>query len=51
MARINDFAEFLSSPVAAKKTKVLLGAKKAGAEKKTVVKKDDAKRVGTMVKE
>ena len=39
VARIDDFAELLSSPVAAKKTKVSVGAKKVGAEKKTVAKK------------
>ena len=38
VARIDDFAELLSSPVAAKKTKVSVGAKKVGAEKKTVTK-------------
>ena len=44
VARIDDFAELLSSPVAAKKTKVSVGAKKAGAEKKTVTKKAIAKK-------
>ena len=39
VARIDDLAELLSSPVVAKKTKVSVGAKKAGTEKKTVVKK------------
>ena len=39
VARIDDFAELLSSPVTAKKTKVSVGAKKAGAEEKTVAKK------------
>lgn len=39
VARIDDFAKLLSSPVAAKKTKVSVGAKKAGTEKKTVAKK------------
>ena len=43
VARIDDFAELLSSPVAAKKTKVSVGAKKAGAEKKTVAKKAEPK--------
>ena len=43
VARIDDFAELLSSPVTAKKTKVSVGAKKAGAEKKTVVKKTETK--------
>ena len=38
VARIDDFAELLSSPVAAKKTKVSVGAKKVGTEKKTVTK-------------
>ena len=43
VARIDDFAELLSSPVAAKKTKVSVGAKKAGAEKKTIAKKAEPK--------
>ena len=43
VARIDDLAELLSSPVAAKKTKVSVGAKKAGAEKKTVAKKAEPK--------
>ena len=43
VARIDDFAELLSSPVAAKKTKVAVGAKKVGAEKKTVAKKAEPK--------
>jgi len=57
VARIDDFAELLSSPVAAKKTKVSVGAKKAGAEKKTrtekktVAKKDAAKKSEPKVKE
>ena len=44
VARIDDFAELLSSTVVAKKTKVSVGAKKVGAEKKTVAKKTDAKK-------
>ena len=44
VARIDDFAELLSSPVAAKKTKVSVGANKVGAEKKTVTKKVTAKK-------
>ena len=44
VARIDDFAELLSSPVAAKKTKVSVGAKKVGEEKKTVAKKTDTKK-------
>ena len=51
VARIDDFAELLSSPVAAKKTKVSVGAKKVGAEKKTVAKKTDAKNVEPKAKE
>ena len=43
VARIDDFAELLSSPVVAKKTKVSVGAKNAGAEKKTVAKKAEPK--------
>ena len=43
VARIDDFAELLSSPVVAKKTKVSVGAKKAGAEKKTTAKKAEPK--------
>ena len=43
VARIDDLAELLSSPVAAKKTKVSVGAKKAGTEKKTVAKKAEPK--------
>ena len=43
VARIDDFAELLSSPVAAKKTKVSVGAKKAGTEKKTIAKKVETK--------
>ena len=42
VARIDDLAELLSSPVAAKKTKVSVGAKKAGA-KKTDAKKAEPK--------
>ena len=41
VARIDDFAELLSSPVAAKKTKVSVGAKKAGTEKKPAAKKTE----------
>ena len=44
VARIDEFAELLSNPVAAKKTKVSVGAKKAGAEKKTETKKTVAKK-------
>ena len=44
VARIDDLAELLSSPVVAKKTKVSVGAKKVGAEKKTAAKKTDAKK-------
>ena len=51
VARIDDFAELLSSPVAAKKTKVSVGAKKVGAEKKTVAKKTDAKKAEPKAKE
>ena len=51
VARIDDFAELLSSPVAAKKTKVSVGAKKVGAEKKTVTKKATAKKAEPKVKE
>ena len=50
VARIDDFAELLSSPVAAKKTKVSVGAKKAGGEKKTVAKKNDAKKAESKAK-
>ena len=41
VARIDDFAELLSSPVAAKKTKVSVGAKKVGTEKVTAAKKTE----------
>ena len=57
VARIDDFAELLSSPVDAKKTKVSVGAKIIGAEKKTgndkkaVAKKDAAKESEPKVKE
>ena len=51
VTRIDDFAELLSSPVAAKKTKVSVGAKKVGAEKKTVAKKNDAKKAEPKAKE
>ena len=51
VTRIDDFAELLSSPVAAKKTKVSVGAKKVGAEKKTVAKKIDAKKAESKAKE
>ena len=51
VARIDDFAELLSSPVAAKKTKVSVGAKKVGAEKKTVAKKTDTKKTEPKAKE
>lgn len=44
VARLDDFAELLSSPLAAKKTKVSVGAKKVGTEKKTVAKKTVAKK-------
>ena len=44
VARIDDLAELLSSPVTAKKTKVSVGAKKAGTEKKTVAKKAEPKK-------
>ena len=44
VARIDDFAELLSSPVAAKKTKVSVGAKKVGTEKKTAEKKAENKK-------
>ena len=44
VARIDDFAELLSSPVAAKKTKVSVGAKKVGAEKKAVTKIDETQK-------
>ncbi len=43
VARIDDFAELLSSPAQAKKTKASVGAKKVGAEKKTVAKKAEPK--------
>ena len=43
VARIDDFAELLSSPMAAKKTKVSVGAKKVGTEKKVIAKKADPK--------
>ena len=51
VARIDDFAELLSSPVAAKKTKVSVGAKKAGTEKKTVTKNTLTKKAEPKVKE
>jgi len=43
VARIDDFAELLSSPVAAKRTKVSVGAKKTGTEKKPAAKKTEPK--------
>ena len=51
VARIDDFAELLSSPVAAKKTKVSVGAKKVGAEKKAVTKKTADKKAEPKAKE
>ena len=45
VARIDDFAELLSSPVTALKTKAAVGAKKTGSEKKSVAKKADTKNV------
>ena len=51
VTRIDDFAELLSSPVAAKKTKVSVGAKKVGAEKKAVAKKTDTKKAEPKAKE
>ena len=42
VSRIDDFAELLSSPMAAKKTKVSVGAKKTVTEKKPVEEKKTA---------
>lgn len=48
VSRIDDFAELLSSPMAAKKTKVSVGAKKTVTEKKPVEeKKTAAKKTAT----
>ena len=51
VARIDEFAELFSDPVAAKKTKVSVGAKKVGTEKKAVTKKATAKKAEPKVKE
>ena len=44
VARIDDFAELLSSPLASKKTKVSVGAKKTAVEKKPTAKKAEPKK-------